>query len=155
MTVGCPGGDNQAQANIQLMLNVILFGMDPQQAVEAPRFSTMSNVNSFYPHVYHPGRMDLEEGIPETTAEDLRGLGPQDCPGRRLRHGCDGFCPGHGDGPPEHGRRSPPGVLRHRPVAFPRTGAEWGGQECPPLFVSLRCDEIGLSGFVFPSNCWI
>ena len=75
MTVGCPGGDNQAQANIQLMLNVMLFGMDPQQAVEAPRFSTMSNVNSFYPHVYHPGRSDLEPGIPETTAEALRDLG--------------------------------------------------------------------------------
>ena len=77
MTVGCPGGDNQAQANIQLVLNVILFGMDPQQAVEAPRFSTMSNVNSFYPHVYHPGRSDLEQAIPETTAEDLRALGHQ------------------------------------------------------------------------------
>ncbi len=75
MTVGCPGGDNQAQANVQLMLNVILFGMDPQQAVEAPRFSTQSNVNSFYPHVYHPGRLDLEPAIPETAAEELRALG--------------------------------------------------------------------------------
>ena len=75
MTVGCPGGDNQAQANIQLMLNVILFGMDPQQAVEAPRFATQSNVNSFYPHVYHPGRLDLEHAIPETTAEELRARG--------------------------------------------------------------------------------
>ena len=75
MTVGCPGGDNQAQANVQLMLNVILFGMDPQQAVEAPRFSTQSNVNSFYPHVYHPGRLDLERAIPETTAEELRAMG--------------------------------------------------------------------------------
>ena len=75
MTVGCPGGDNQAQANIQLMLNVILFGMDPQQAVESPRFATQSNVNSFYPHVYHPGRLDLEHAIPETTAEELRAMG--------------------------------------------------------------------------------
>ena len=75
MTVGCPGGDNQTQANVQLMLNVILFGMDPQQAVEAPRFATQSNVNSFYPHVYHPGRLDLEQAIPETTAEVLRAMG--------------------------------------------------------------------------------
>ena len=75
MTVGCPGGDNQAQANVQLMLNVILFGMDPQQAVEAPRFATQSNVNSFYPHVYHPGRLDLEPEISETTAEELRAMG--------------------------------------------------------------------------------
>ena len=75
MTVGCPGGDNQTQANVQLMLNVILFGMDPQQAVEAPRFASQSNVNSFYPHVYHPGRLDLERAIPETTAEELRAMG--------------------------------------------------------------------------------
>lgn len=75
MTVGCPGGDNQAQANVQLMLNVILFGMDPQQAVEAPRFSSQSNVNSFYPHAYHPGRLDLEQAIPETAAEELRAMG--------------------------------------------------------------------------------
>ncbi len=75
MTVGCPGGDNQTQANVQLMLNVILFGMDPQQAVESPRFATQSNVNSFYPHVYHPGRLDLEQAIPETAAEELRAMG--------------------------------------------------------------------------------
>lgn len=75
MTIGCPGGDNQAQADVQLILNVILFGMDPQQAVEAPRFATQSIHNSFYPHVYFPGRLDLEQAIPESTAEQLRSLG--------------------------------------------------------------------------------
>ena len=75
MTVGCPGGDNQVQANVQLMLNTLVFGMDPQQAVEAPRFATASNVNSFYPHVYYPGQLDLEDGIPESTADTLRALG--------------------------------------------------------------------------------
>ncbi|MBM11308.1 MAG: hypothetical protein CL759_04435 [Chloroflexi bacterium] len=75
MTIGCPGGDNQAQANVQLMLNTLVFGMDPQQAVEAPRFSTQSVVNSFYPHTYLPGRLDLEEGIPESTADALRARG--------------------------------------------------------------------------------
>ena len=75
MTIGCPGGDKQAQANVQLLLNVLLFGMDPQQAVEAPRFASESVTNSFYPHVYYPGRLDLEERIPESTAEKLRSLG--------------------------------------------------------------------------------
>ena len=75
MTIGCPGGDNQVQANVQLVLNVLLFGMDPQQAVEAPRFASQSVTNSFYPHVYYPGLLDLEEGIPESTAEVLRSLG--------------------------------------------------------------------------------
>ena len=75
MTIGCPGGDNQAQANVQLVLNSLVWGMDPQQAVEAPRFSTQSIINSFHPHVYYPGQLDLETGIPESTAEELRGLG--------------------------------------------------------------------------------
>ena len=75
MTVGCPGGDNQVQGNVQLMLNVLLFGMDPQQAVETPRFATESNVNSFYPHSYYPGQLGLEPGLPESTAETLRDLG--------------------------------------------------------------------------------
>ena len=75
MTIGCPGGDNQAQANVQLVLNVLLFGMDPQQAVETPRFASQSVVNSFYPHTYLPGRLDLEPGIPESTADVLRAMG--------------------------------------------------------------------------------
>ena len=75
MTIGCPGGDNQAQANVQLILNTLVWGMDPQQAVEAPRFSTQSIINSFHPHVYYPGQLDVETGIPESTAEELRGLG--------------------------------------------------------------------------------
>ena len=75
MTIGCPGGDKQAQANVQLVLNVLVFGMDPQQAVEAPRFASQSVVNSFYPHTYLPGRLDLEQGIPESTADALRAKG--------------------------------------------------------------------------------
>ena len=75
MTIGCPGGDNQAQANVQLVLNILVFGMNPQQAVEAPRFASQSNVNSFYPHPYLPARLDLEPGIPESTADALRAMG--------------------------------------------------------------------------------
>jgi len=57
MTVGCPGGDDQAQADLQLVLNLLVFGMNPQRAVEAPRFSTQTLVNSFYPRVYRPGQL--------------------------------------------------------------------------------------------------
>ena len=77
MTFGCPGGDDQAQANLQLMLNVLVFGMDPQQAVEAPRFSTQSMPNSFYPRAYHPGVLNLETGFPDTTAAALADMGHQ------------------------------------------------------------------------------
>jgi gamma-glutamyltranspeptidase/glutathione hydrolase len=75
MTIGCPGGDNQAQADLQLVLNVLVFGMNPQQAVEAPRFATQTLVNSFYPRAYRPGQLDVERGIPESTRAELRALG--------------------------------------------------------------------------------
>jgi len=75
MTVGCPGGDDQSQADLQLVLNLLVFGMNPQQAVEAPRFSTQTLVNSFYPRVYRPGQLNVESGIAESTRAELRALG--------------------------------------------------------------------------------
>jgi gamma-glutamyltranspeptidase/glutathione hydrolase len=75
MTVGCPGGDDQAQANLQIMLNLLVFGMNPQQAVEAPRFSTQTLVNSFYPRVYNPGQLNVEPAIAEGTRAELAALG--------------------------------------------------------------------------------
>ena len=75
MTVGCPGGDNQAQSDIQLVLNVLVFGMDPQEAVEAPRFASQSVTNSFYPRVYRPGHLDVEPAISTEVQQELVGLG--------------------------------------------------------------------------------
>jgi gamma-glutamyltranspeptidase/glutathione hydrolase len=75
MTIGCPGGDDQAQANLQLVLNLLVFGMNPQQAVEAPRFSTQTLVNSFHPHAYLPGQLNVEAGIPQRTRAELSALG--------------------------------------------------------------------------------
>jgi gamma-glutamyltranspeptidase/glutathione hydrolase len=75
MTIGCPGGDDQAQANLQILLNLVVFGMNPQQAVEAPRFATQTLVNSFYPRVYKPGQLNVEAAIPESTRAELRALG--------------------------------------------------------------------------------
>ena len=75
MTIGCPGGDRQAQADLQLVLNALIFGMDPQQAVEAPRFSSLSFPNSFYPRTYLPGRLAVEPGIPDDVRSRLGSLG--------------------------------------------------------------------------------
>ena len=74
-TVGCPGGDDQAQADLQIVLNLLTFEMNPQQAVEAPRFSTQTLVNSFYPRIYKPGVLNVEPGIPQSTRAELAALG--------------------------------------------------------------------------------
>jgi gamma-glutamyltranspeptidase/glutathione hydrolase len=74
-TIGCPGGDDQAQANLQILLNLLVFGMNPQQAVEAPRFATETVVDSFWPHPYRPGVLSVDPGIRDATRAELQSLG--------------------------------------------------------------------------------
>jgi gamma-glutamyltranspeptidase / glutathione hydrolase len=71
LTFGCPGGDNQVQADLQLFLNMVEFGMDPQAAVEAGRFSSSSFPGSFYPHAYAPGQLNVEASIPTHVQNEL------------------------------------------------------------------------------------
>ena len=75
MTIGCPGGDHQAQANMQLVLNSLLWGMNPQEAVEAPRFASQGVTNSFYPHTYYPAQLGVEPGIAQDTQDELKAMG--------------------------------------------------------------------------------
>jgi gamma-glutamyltranspeptidase/glutathione hydrolase len=69
MGIGCPGGDVQTQGMLQVFLNMVHFGMNPQQAIEAPRLLSFNFPNSFAPHAYHPGRVDVESRI----AGEVRG----------------------------------------------------------------------------------
>ena len=72
---GTPGGDVQPQAMLQSFLNSVIFGMNPQSAVEAPRFVTRSFPDSFTPHNYYPGLLNLEGRIERHTGEELAAMG--------------------------------------------------------------------------------
>ncbi len=75
ITMSTPGGDNQDQALLQVFLNMIEFGMTPQQAVEAPRFQTEHFYASFGFHEFVPGRVSLEGRISVATAKTLEQWG--------------------------------------------------------------------------------
>lgn len=77
MPFGSPGGDLQPQGMLQVLLNHVVFGMDIQQSVEAPRFITRNFPDSFEPHTYYPGRVDIEQGIGRPTGEALAAMGHQ------------------------------------------------------------------------------
>ena len=77
MPFGSPGGDLQPQAMLQVFLNHTVFGMNIQEAIDAPRFVTHSFPGSFEPHPYYPGRLDLERGVGAATGEALAALGHQ------------------------------------------------------------------------------
>jgi gamma-glutamyltranspeptidase/glutathione hydrolase len=75
LSLSTPGGDNQDQAILQVLLNIIEFGMTPQQAVEAPRVQSEHFYSSFGHHEFHAGLLKLEDRIPRETANTLAGWG--------------------------------------------------------------------------------
>jgi gamma-glutamyltranspeptidase/glutathione hydrolase len=75
MILSTPGGDNQDQALLQVLLNVIEFGMNPQEAVEAPRFDTQHYVSSFDNHEFLPGVLNVESRIPADVIQQLGSRG--------------------------------------------------------------------------------
>ena len=75
MITGSPGGDDQVMITLQTLVNVIDFGMNVQQAIEAPRWSTHSFPSSPFPHTMVPGAMSVEGRIPEATQKELMARG--------------------------------------------------------------------------------
>ena len=75
MVLSTPGGDNQDQALLQVLLNIIEFGMNPQEAVEAARFDTQHYVSSFDDHEFLPGSLNVESRIDEKTIAELKTRG--------------------------------------------------------------------------------
>ncbi|HEY2930297.1 MAG TPA: gamma-glutamyltransferase [Acidobacteriota bacterium] len=71
MVLGSPGGDDQIMRTIQTLLNMVDFGMDVQQAIEAPRWSTRSFPASPFPHRMYPGDLSVEARVPESVQQAL------------------------------------------------------------------------------------
>ena len=71
MPFGTPGGDAQCPAMVQMFLNIAEFGMNPQAAIEQPRFIPWNYPNSFWPHTYLPGRLHVEGRIDGDSNADL------------------------------------------------------------------------------------
>jgi gamma-glutamyltranspeptidase/glutathione hydrolase len=71
MVLSTPGGDNQDQALLQVLLNIVEFGMNPQEAVEAPRFDTQHYVSSFDDHEFLPGSLNVESRVGLKTIQEL------------------------------------------------------------------------------------
>jgi gamma-glutamyltranspeptidase/glutathione hydrolase len=69
------GGDGQEQDLLQFFLNVVEFGMTPQQSVEAATFHTLQLRESFENHESKPGNIILNELTPPWVRNELRGMG--------------------------------------------------------------------------------
>jgi len=70
-----PGGDVQEQMLLQFFLDVVEFGMDVQEASEAPKFETFQLQGSFAEHPIYPGRINLDTRIPKDVFDALSAKG--------------------------------------------------------------------------------
>jgi len=77
MTLGTPGGDSQPQCNLQVFNNMVDFGMNVQEAVEAPRFCGYSFPQSPWPHRNYPNRLEIEGRVSQELLDALGDLGHQ------------------------------------------------------------------------------
>lgn len=72
---GVMGGFNQPQGHVQVLLNMLVFGLNPQEALDAPRIcietpargESRAEIDEVY----------VEEGVPDGVVEGLKKLGHQ------------------------------------------------------------------------------
>ena len=69
------GGDSQDQNLLQFFLNVVEFGMNVQEATEAPNINSFQMRSSFGAHESRPGRILLADSMPPWTRNELKKMG--------------------------------------------------------------------------------
>jgi gamma-glutamyltranspeptidase/glutathione hydrolase len=75
LAISVAGGDLQDQAAIQLILDYVDFGMLPEQAVSAPRFSTTHHTGSFGQDKPKVGSLQASEKVDESVRDELKKRG--------------------------------------------------------------------------------
>jgi gamma-glutamyltranspeptidase/glutathione hydrolase len=72
---GTPGGDQQDQWNAQVFVRHANFGMNLQEAIDAPAWHIEHFPASFWPRAARPGVVVIEDRVPQATIDELRRRG--------------------------------------------------------------------------------
>jgi len=75
LAVSTPGGDSQDQQVLNVLLNIFVFGMGIQEAIEAPRINSLHPFSSFDNHESQPGVLEIEGRIPADVRQALTDRG--------------------------------------------------------------------------------
>lgn len=84
IAISVAGGDVQDQVILQLLMNVVDFGMTAKEAIQAPRFQTDHHVGSFAQAPPKLGHLAIQASAGEDTLNELKRRGHQVQPGRGL-----------------------------------------------------------------------
>ena len=75
LAVATPGGDNQDQQILNVLLGMLVFDLGLQEALEAPRFNSLHPHLSFGTHESRPGVLEVEDRIDAAVLQALRERG--------------------------------------------------------------------------------
>ncbi|MCW4115722.1 gamma-glutamyltransferase [Aurantimonas sp. MSK8Z-1] len=75
IAIGTPGGDQQDQWPLVVLLRRLLHGQGLQRAIDAPMFHSRHFPGSFYPRDYQPNRLLIEGRHDAGVLDALRGRG--------------------------------------------------------------------------------
>jgi gamma-glutamyltranspeptidase/glutathione hydrolase len=75
MAFGTPGGDGQDQWSLQFLLSHVDFGLNLQESIDSPGFTSTHFTSSFWPRPAEPAHVEIEERIGDETIEELRDRG--------------------------------------------------------------------------------
>jgi gamma-glutamyltranspeptidase / glutathione hydrolase len=75
LAFGTPGGDQQDQWSLNFFLSHVHFGLNLQEAIDAPNFHTEHFPSSFYPRTAAPGKIVVEDRLQPDVIAGLRARG--------------------------------------------------------------------------------
>ena len=75
LAISTPGGDSQDQQILNVLLEMIVFGKDVQEAIEAPRVNSLHPFGSFDTHPSEPGVLEIENRVPQGVRDALAARG--------------------------------------------------------------------------------
>jgi gamma-glutamyltranspeptidase / glutathione hydrolase len=75
LAISTPGGDSQDQQILNVLLEIMVFGRDIQEAIEAPRINSLHPFSSFNNHESEPGVLEVEDRVPASVRAELTARG--------------------------------------------------------------------------------
>jgi len=75
LAISTPGGDSQDQQILNVLLRILVFGKDIQEAIEEPRINSLHPFSSFDNHESEPGVLEIESRVPAAVRDALTARG--------------------------------------------------------------------------------
>jgi gamma-glutamyltranspeptidase/glutathione hydrolase len=75
MALGTPGGDQQDQWQLPVLLRMLVGGYTAQQAIDAPTLHTAAMIDSFWPRTWSPASIVAEDRLGDAVLDELSARG--------------------------------------------------------------------------------